>query len=85
MIVHYGISAGGGHYYSLVKAQEFHTGKAGKWAKFDDDKVSFVDPNQVSAYSRNAYLLFYQKQWDYEYKNTRCSSRNNLTIMPGQV
>lgn len=54
MVVHDGYSTFSGHYYSVIKLQN-----SPKWAKFNDEKVTLVEPNQVASYSQKAYLLFY--------------------------
>lgn len=59
MIVHHGYSTSRGHYYALIKVTNVHSAQPGKWAKFDDEKVSLIDQSQISSYSQKAYLLFY--------------------------
>ncbi|KAI4124686.1 MAG: hypothetical protein LQ338_004686 [Usnochroma carphineum] len=58
---HLGASGNGGHYISLVR-----DAARGCWRKFDDDRVSDFDPNQLKSSERlqneQAYLVFYGRQ-----------------------
>jgi uncharacterized UBP type Zn finger protein len=40
MIIHHGYSTSRGHYYSIIKVQQ---GDQSAWAKFDDDKITFIE------------------------------------------
>ena len=62
IIVHQGLSEAG-HYFSLIKID-------GKWYEFNDQNVEDISEKQVKIfsfgddvkyYSRNAYVLFYEK------------------------
>lgn len=43
MIIHHGYSSNRGHYYALIKVQNVHSNQSGKWAKFDDEKITLID------------------------------------------
>ena len=46
MVVHDGYSTLSGHFYSVIKLQN-----SLKWAEFNDEKVTLVEPSQVASYS----------------------------------
>lgn len=51
MIVHHGFRSGAGHYYSVIKVQPSKERAETRWAKFDDDKITFIDDNEIDSYS----------------------------------
>lgn len=65
MIVHHGFRSGAGHYYSIIKVQTNKDRAETRWVKFDDDKITFIEENEIDSYSQKAYLLFYQQVWVY--------------------
>jgi len=76
MIIHHGYRASAGHYYAIIKVK---TGDDScKWVKFDDDKITFIDEQEIHTYSQKAYLLFYQKTWVYPPQPARRKKRQPI-------